>query len=77
MGDSRDKERSDIISLQVDKPCINLCGVTDIIQAVAIQRCLDIFVGNDSGLGHLASAAGIPTLIIFGTGEPDRYRPWG
>jgi hypothetical protein len=25
----------------------------------------------------MASAAGTPTLTVFGTGEPDRYRPWG
>jgi ADP-heptose:LPS heptosyltransferase len=51
--------------------------MTSILEAVAIQRRLHIFVGNDSGLGHMACAAGIPTLTIFGTGEPDRYRPWG
>ena len=25
----------------------------------------------------MASAVGIPTITIFGTGEPVRYRPWG
>ncbi len=77
LGDSRDKERSDFISSQVDKPCINLCGITTILQAVAVQQCLGMFIGNDSGLGHMASAVGIPTITIFGTGEPVRYRPWG
>jgi ADP-heptose:LPS heptosyltransferase len=77
LGDNRDKELSDYISSRTDVPCINLCGGTSILEAVAIQQALDFFVGNDSGLGHLASAAGIPTLTIFGTGDPDRYRPWG
>ena len=77
LGDDRDKERSDFISSRVDMPCINLCGTTDILQAVAVQRCLTGFIGNDSGLGHMASAAGIPTITIFGIGDPDRYRPWG
>ncbi len=58
-------------------PFIDLCGVTDIIQAVAVQQCLVGFIGNDSGLGHMASAAGIPTITIFGIGDPGRYRPWG
>ena len=35
------------------------------------------FVGNDSGLGHIAAAVGVPTVTVFGPGEPDRYRPWG
>jgi heptosyltransferase-3 len=77
LGDKRDKEHSDYISSKTDVPCINLCGRTSILEAVAIQQCLEFLVGNDSGLGHLASAAGIPTLTVFGTGEPDRYRPWG
>jgi len=76
-GNDKDKEYSNYISSRVEIPCINLCGMTSVLEAVAIQRCLDIFVGNDSGLGHMASAAGIPTLTIFGTGDPDRYRPWG
>jgi len=77
LGDKQDKEHSNYISSRTDVPSINLCGRTSILEAVAIQQCLDFFVGNDSGLGHLASAAGIPTLTVFGTGEPDRYRPWG
>lgn len=77
LGNDRDKEFSDFISSQIEMPCINLCGVTDIIQAVAVQQCLVGFIGNDSGLGHMASAAGIPTITIFGIGDPGRYRPWG
>ena len=34
-------------------------------------------MGNDSGLGHIASAVNIKSLTIFGPGEPWRYRPWG
>jgi heptosyltransferase-3 len=77
LGDNRDKEYSNYISSRTNVPCINLCGRTSILEAVAIQESLDFFVGNDSGLGHMASAAGIPTLTVFGSGEPDRYRPWG
>jgi ADP-heptose:LPS heptosyltransferase len=36
-----------------------------------------VFVGNDSGLGHIAAARGIPTLTLFGPGRPARYRPLG
>ncbi|MGH8604140.1 MAG: glycosyltransferase family 9 protein, partial [Gammaproteobacteria bacterium] len=35
------------------------------------------FVGNDSGLGHMASAVGIPTLTVFGPTDALRYHPWG
>ena len=76
-GDNRDKESSDFISSHVEIPCINLCGKTSVLQAVAVLELITEFVGNDSGLGHMASAAGIPTITVFGIGEPERYRPWG
>ena len=42
----------------------------------ALDRCA-LFVGNDSGLMHMAAAAGIPTLGLFGPSRPELYRPWG
>lgn len=35
------------------------------------------FIGNDSGLMHMAAAAGIPTLGIFGPTDDAIYQPWG
>jgi ADP-heptose:LPS heptosyltransferase len=42
----------------------------------ALARC-GAFIGNDSGLAHLAGASGIPTLALFGPTDPVRYGPWG
>ena len=57
--------------------CLNLAGRTGLLQAAAVLQHMRLFIGNDSGLGHIAAAAGIPTLTVFGPGEPDRYHPWG
>lgn len=36
------------------------------------------FLGNDSGLGHVAAAYGRPTAAVFtGATDPVRYAPWG
>jgi heptosyltransferase-3 len=35
------------------------------------------FVGNDSGVSHLAAAAGAPGIAIFGPTDPERWRPLG
>ena len=43
----------------------------------AILERAAVFVGNDSGLGHIAAAVGTPTLTVFGPGDPSRYHPWG
>lgn len=56
---------------------IDLVGALDLNEAAAcLERCA-LFVGNDSGLMHLAAAAGTPTLGLFGPSPHDRYRPWG
>lgn len=36
-----------------------------------------VFVGNDSGPGHLAGIIGVPTLSLFGPTDPRRWRPLG
>jgi len=37
----------------------------------------DGFVGNDSGVGHLAAALGAPTVTLFGPTRPEHFRPIG
>ncbi|MFN5614310.1 MAG: glycosyltransferase family 9 protein [Brevundimonas sp.] len=44
--------------------------------AAAIDRAA-LFVGNDSGLMHVAAALGRPTLGLFGPTEWWLYGPWG
>lgn len=44
--------------------------------AAMLQRC-SFFVGNDSGLMHLAAAAGTPTLGLFGPSRSSEYAPSG
>ncbi len=46
---------------------IDLCGVLTLPEAAAcLQRCA-IYIGNDSGLMHLAAASGIPTVGLCST----------
>lgn len=58
-------------------PAAVLTGQTDLCTAAAVLARADAFVGNDSGLGHIAAAMNTPTLTLFGPGDPGRYRPWG
>ncbi len=58
-------------------PCVITTGSTGLRTAAAVLSRAQAFVGNDSGLGHMAAALGVPTLTVFGPGDPTRYRPWG
>lgn len=44
--------------------------------AACLARC-SLFVGNDSGLMHLAAASGTPTLGLFGPTPAHEYAPAG
>lgn len=44
--------------------------------AACLKRCT-FFVGNDSGLMHLAAACDIPVLGLFGPSREEHYAPWG
>ena len=52
-------------------------GKLDLVTVAAcLQRCV-LYIGNDSGLMHLAAAAGVPTLGLFGPSPAVHYAPWG
>lgn len=56
---------------------IDLTGRTDPLAAAACLSRAALYVGNDSGLMHIAAAAGTPTVGLFGPGFPETYGPWG
>ncbi len=76
----RDDERPQVVRLLESIPDdrrLDLVGRVDLLTAFAcLQRCV-FYVGNDSGLMHLAACSGIPTLGLFGPSPDDLYAPWG
>ena len=56
---------------------LDFVGKTDPMQAAKLLSHASLFVGNDSGLMHTATAVNIPTVGLFGIGKPTVYRPYG
>ena len=56
---------------------VDTVGRVDLLTAYALLKHARLFVGNDSGLMHLAAAAGAPTLGLFGPSDERLYAPWG
>jgi ADP-heptose:LPS heptosyltransferase len=61
----------------VRRQFINLTESTDLLTAYACLKRARLFIGNDSGTMHLAAAAGVPTLGLFGPSDETLYGPWG
>ncbi|MBL8643901.1 MAG: glycosyltransferase family 9 protein [Rhodospirillaceae bacterium] len=47
-----------------------------LVVAASLRRCT-LYIGNDSGLTHLAAATGMPALALFGPTNPAHFGPWG
>lgn len=77
LGDADDELACTQIAETVSMPVVSVAGRTSVTEAAAVLRQAAYFVGNDSALGHVAAAVGVPSLTLFGPGDPVRYHPWG
>ncbi len=62
-------------------PAIDLSGKTSVSQLASVIRRCRLFISNDSGPVHIASAVGTPVVSIFGRAQkglsPKRWGPLG
>lgn len=56
---------------------IDVMGQADLLSVAAALERTALYVGNDSGLMHMAAAVGVPTLGLFGPSDDQVYGPWG
>jgi lipopolysaccharide export system permease protein len=54
---------------------LDLCGKTDLPTAYAVIEQAALFIGNDSGLLHMAAAAKTPSVGIYGPSNDKTYAP--
>jgi heptosyltransferase-3 len=71
------KQALPVIEALPAQRCIDLVGKIDLLTVAAVLRRCVLFIGNDTGLMHLAAAAGVPTLGLFGPSPIELYAPWG
>ena len=65
----------DRMSESAQKPVVLLDNLT-LPEIAAIASKAAIFVGNDSGIAHIASAVGTPSVVIFGSSNRNHWHPW-
>ncbi len=45
-------------------------------EVIALAARASLFVGNDSGIAHIAAAVQTPSVVIFGSSNVAHWRPW-
>lgn len=76
VGDAADREFTAPIAKKLGSRALDIAGALPLMHTAAhLARCR-AFVGNDSGLMHLAEAVGVPVVSLFGpTVEAFGYYP--
>lgn len=46
-------------------------------QAAALASRMDLCIGIDTGLVHLAASFGVPVVVLVGPTDPNQWSPWG
>ncbi len=57
-------------------PARDLTGQTTLPELAAVLQSCDLFIGADSGVLHVAAAAGTPIVTIFGPSNAAAWHPW-
>lgn len=71
-------QRESVSSLANTLPpgtCLDLSGQTDLLTAIAVIEASTLFIGNDSGLLHMAAAVRTPCVGIYGPSNDKTYAP--
>jgi predicted lipopolysaccharide heptosyltransferase III len=66
---------TDLLTKESSAPVIGLSDLT-LPEVTALASRAQLFVGNDSGIAHIAAAAGAPCIVIFGSSNVAHWRPW-
>jgi len=75
-GGPKDKESFTQVRHLFGDGIIDLVGQCTLRETIALLKRCTLFVGNDSGIMHLAAAAGAPLVALFGPQSPVKFGPW-
>ena len=73
VGSREDRSVLETINELANSKAINSAGDLTLGQVTALIGRSDMFIGNDSGLIHIAAAMKTPMIQLFGPGEPEKF----
>ena len=75
IGGPRDQAAGEQVCA-VDSRCVNVAGIATLSDSLAVLGAARALVTVDSGPMHLAGLLAVPTLALFGAGDPRQFGPW-
>ncbi len=76
LGGPGDAELVQAAAAGLELSAIAFMGELTFGQIAALARMSAVYIGNDTGLTHLAAATGAHTIMILGPSDPARYAPF-
>jgi heptosyltransferase II len=79
-GSKEELSTCDVVTHRIQaagRQCINFAGRTTLAEFIELAAACDVYLTNDSGPMHIASALGVPTVAIFGATDHEATGPTG
>jgi ADP-heptose:LPS heptosyltransferase len=76
LGGPGDEPIVNAVQTAMSRPAAAFVGELSFGEIAALATQAVVYIGNDTGLTHLAAAAGAKTAMIFGPSDPARYAPF-
>jgi lipopolysaccharide heptosyltransferase II len=76
-GSEKDYQFAEEINVLLEQTAVNLCGKTELAQAIDLMSLSQVVISNDSGLMHMGAALGVPVVGIYGSSDPNFTPPLG
>lgn len=70
LGGAEAHAEGERIACEADVPVVNLAGALTLRESAAAIAGARLLIGVDTGLTHIGTAAGIPTVALFGSTRP-------
>ena len=76
-GSKDERELCSTIAAAISVPVKNFAGETSLAEFIDLAAACRVYLTNDSGGMHIASALGVPTVAIFGATDDTTTGPTG
>jgi len=76
-GSQQEQDLTQLVVKQAKSRLISIAGLLTIRTLAALLKRAALFVGNDTGVMHIATAVGTPVVGLFGPSNPREWGPRG